>query len=83
MLFNNWHPPDNTQDQADPVSSPLQTEGSSLNKRSERRQGHAQGSRRTPSLPISLSQVPLYNRYKALDMEGQSMEDVDDGQSTP
>ncbi|KAK4831411.1 hypothetical protein QYF61_017542 [Mycteria americana] len=27
--------------------------------------------------------VPLYNRYEALDVEGQSMDDVDDGPSTP
>jgi len=27
--------------------------------------------------------MPLYNRYKALDVEGQSMDDVDDGPSTP
>ena len=35
------------------------------------------------SLPTSPSQVPLYNRYEALDVEGQSIDDVDDGPSTP
>ena len=33
--------------------------------------------------PTSPSQVPLYHRYEALDVEGQSMDDVDDGPSTP
>ncbi|KAK4810556.1 hypothetical protein QYF61_004519 [Mycteria americana] len=36
-----------------------------------------------PSLPTSLSQVFLYNRYEALEVAGQSMEDGDDSPSTP
>ena len=71
-----------TQDQGDPVFSPRQAEGSSLKERSEWRQAHAQGGR-TPSLPTSPSRVPLYDRYEALDVEGQSMDDVDDGPSPP
>jgi len=43
---------------------------------------HLQGGRQTTSLPTSPSQVPLYNRYEALDVEGQSMDEVDDGLST-
>ena len=35
------------------------------------------------SLATSSTQVTLYNRYEALDVEGQSMDDVDDGPSTP
>ncbi|GAB0183166.1 cAMP-dependent protein kinase inhibitor alpha [Grus japonensis] len=31
---------------------------------------------------LTLQQVPLYNRYEALDVEGQSMDDVDDCPST-
>ncbi|GAB0209336.1 hypothetical protein GRJ2_003399300 [Grus japonensis] len=75
--------PDKTQDQGDPVSFPCQDEGSSLKERSEWRQIHARGSRQTSSLPTSPSQVPLYNRYEALAVEGQLMDDVDDGPSTP
>ena len=38
-------PPEKTQDQGDPVSSPRQAEGSSLKERSEWRQVHAWGGR--------------------------------------
>ncbi|GAB0188521.1 pyruvate dehydrogenase protein X component, mitochondrial [Grus japonensis] len=76
-------PPAKNQDQGDPVSFPCQDEGSSLKERSEWRQVHTQGGRQTSSLPTLPSQVPLYNRYEALDVEGQSMDDVDDGPSTP
>lgn len=60
------------EDQGDPVFFPQQAEDSSLKGRSEWRQVHTQHSRQTYSLPTSPSQVPLYNRYKALDMECQS-----------
>ena len=60
---------------------PNRTEGSSSKEESEWRQVHARGGKRTPSLPTWPSQVPLYNRYEALEVEGQSMEDVDDGPS--
>ncbi|KAK4826358.1 hypothetical protein QYF61_007952 [Mycteria americana] len=76
-------PPERKQDQGDAVSSPHQAEDSSLKERSEWRQVHARGGRRTPSLPILPSQVFLYNRYEALDVEGQSMDDVDESPSTP
>lgn len=39
--------------------------------------------RQKPSLPTSPSQVPLYNRYRALDVEEQSMDDEDKGPSPP
>ncbi|KAK4810952.1 hypothetical protein QYF61_013360, partial [Mycteria americana] len=44
----------------------------------------AQGGRGVWSegVKLSLGKVPLYNRYEALDVEGQSMDDVDDGPST-
>ncbi|PKU43817.1 pyruvate dehydrogenase protein x mitochondrial- hypothetical protein [Limosa lapponica baueri] len=63
------------QDQGDPVSSSYQAEGSNLKKRTEGKQ--------TGSLPTSASQVSLYNSYEALDVEGQSIGDVDDGPATP
>jgi len=65
------------------VSSPCLAEGSSLKEKSERREVHARGGRQTPSLLTSPSQVPLYDRYKALDVEDQSKDDVDDSPSTP
>ncbi|XP_040974865.1 uncharacterized protein LOC121232493 [Aquila chrysaetos chrysaetos] len=76
-------PPEKKQHQRDPLSSPRQAEGSSLKERSQWRQVHARGGRQTPSLPTSPSQVPRYNRYEALDVESQSMCDVDDGPSAP
>ena len=36
-----------------------------------------------PSLSTSLSQVPLYNRYETLDVEGPSADVVHDGPSIP
>lgn len=42
---------------------------------------HTWGSRKTPSLPTLPSQVPLYKR-SAQDVEGQSMDNVDDSKST-
>ena len=74
------HPPEKTQDQEDPVSSAHQAESSNLKEGGEWRQVHARGSRQTHPLPTSPSQVPLYNRYEALDVEGQSM---GDGPSAP
>jgi len=41
------------------------------------------GGRQSPSLPTSRSQVPLHKRYEALDVEALSMDDMDDGPSTP
>ncbi|KAK4830595.1 hypothetical protein QYF61_012021 [Mycteria americana] len=67
----------------EPGSSLRNAEGSSLKERSEWRQVYAQGNRRPLSLPTSPSQLPLYNRYEALDVEGQSKDDVDDSPSTP
>ncbi|KAK4813363.1 hypothetical protein QYF61_003562 [Mycteria americana] len=58
-------------------------EGSSSKEESEWRRVHAHGGRRTPSLPTSPPQVPLYNRYEALEVEGQEMEYGDDSLSTP
>ena len=68
----------------DPCILPCQAEGRSLNEKSEWREIHGRGSRRTPSLPtMSPTPVPLKNRSEVLVEEGQSNEDVDDGQSTP
>ncbi|GAB0208322.1 hypothetical protein GRJ2_003297900 [Grus japonensis] len=75
--------PDKTQDEGDPISSPCQDEGRSLKGRSEWKQVHTWSGRRTSSLPTSPSQVPLYNRYEALAVEGQSKEDMDDSRATP
>lgn len=84
LIQKQEQPPEKKQDQRDPVSSPCQAEGSSLKERSEQKQVRAQGGRQTPSLPTSpYSQVPLYNRFEGLDVEGQSMDDVDDGPPTP
>ncbi|KAK4816772.1 hypothetical protein QYF61_022770 [Mycteria americana] len=58
-------------------------EGSSSKEESEWRRVHARGGRRSPSLPTSPPQVPLYNRDEALEVEGQAMEDGDDSPSTP
>lgn len=41
------------------------------------------GQQTNPFFPNLLSQVPLYNRYEALDVEDQSMDAVPDGSSTP
>lgn len=60
-----WPPGTKPQDQGHPVSSPRQTEGSSLK--------GANGGKPTP----------LYNRYEALDVEGQSIDGVDNGPSIP
>ncbi|KAK4823952.1 hypothetical protein QYF61_008338 [Mycteria americana] len=62
---------------------PHRAEGSSLKEESERRRVHARGGRQRPSLPTSPPQVPLYSRYEALEVEGQSMEDGDDSPSKP
>ena len=62
---------------------PHRAEGSSSKEKSEWRRVHACGGRRRPSLSTSPPQVPLYNRYEALEGEGQSMEDGDDSLSTP
>ncbi|GAB0192604.1 hypothetical protein GRJ2_001725700 [Grus japonensis] len=51
---------------------------------SEWKQVHAWRSKRTfSSSTTSPSHVPLYNRYKALAVEGHSSEDMDDSQATP
>ena len=77
-------PPDRTQGEGHPASSPCQAEGSSLERRSEWRQGRTWRGRQTSSsLPTSPSQVPLYNRYEALAVEGHSKEDMDDSRATP
>ena len=73
-------PQEKKQDQGDPVLSSHQTEDSSLKERSEWKQVHIWDSRQTPFLTTSPSQVPL---YEALNVEDQSMDDVDDGPSTP
>ncbi|GAB0206304.1 hypothetical protein GRJ2_003096000 [Grus japonensis] len=75
---------DRNQGEGGPVSSPCQAEGSSLKGRSEWKQVHARHGRQTFSYsPTSSSEVPLYNRYKALAVEGHSKEDMDDSQATP
>ncbi|GAB0207986.1 hypothetical protein GRJ2_003264300 [Grus japonensis] len=77
-------PPNKTQGEGDPVSSPCQAEGSSLKEGSEWKQVHARRGRRTfSSLPTLPSHVPLCNRYEALAVEGHSKEDMDDSQATP
>jgi len=63
-------PPEKTQEQGYPVSFSHQAEGSSLMEKSEWRQAHAWGGRQSSALPSSSSQVLLYNRYEALDVEG-------------
>jgi len=68
--------------QGDPVSYLCQAENNSLKEKSEWREVYAQGSRRTTSFLTSPSQVPLYNRYKVLDVEGQSMDNIDDSPPT-
>lgn len=37
----------------------------------------------TPSCPPHPPQVSLYNRYEALDVDGQSMDEKDEGPFTP
>ncbi|KAK4828521.1 hypothetical protein QYF61_026943 [Mycteria americana] len=76
-------PPVRTHDQGDPVPPLHRAEGSSSKEEGKWKQVHARGSRRTPSLPTSPPQVPLYNRYEALEVEGQAMKDEDDSPSTP
>ncbi|KAK4832299.1 hypothetical protein QYF61_021698 [Mycteria americana] len=50
---------------------------------SEWKQVHKQSSKRMPSLPTTPPQVPLHDRYKALEMEDQSVDDEDVNPSTP
>ena len=58
-----------------------QAEGRDLRDKEEWKQVPPWGGRWTASQPTSPSQVPLHNRYEALDHEGQSNEYVDEGPS--
>lgn len=92
MLCPPWHRNRNVhqtekQDQGSAASSPHHGQGGLvsrwtclLKERSHWRQVYTSDSRQTLSLP---SLVPFYNRYKALGVEGQTIDDVDDGPSAP
>ena len=69
------------QEAEDPLPSCHQVEGEDLRDKGEWKQVPAWGSRRIPSQPPSLSQFPLYNRYGALELEGQVNENVSEGPS--
>ncbi|KAK4810861.1 hypothetical protein QYF61_008833 [Mycteria americana] len=76
-------PPEKAPDQRDSVPSSHQDVGRDLRGSSEWKQVHKQGSKRMPSLPATPPQVPLHNRYKALEVEDQSVDNEDVNPSTP
>ncbi|KAK4808483.1 hypothetical protein QYF61_005800, partial [Mycteria americana] len=67
------------QEAEDPLPSCHQAEGRGPRRQGERKQVPARGGRWTPR-PPSPSQLPLHNRYGALDLEGQANEDEDVGE---
>jgi len=69
------------QEAEDLLPSCHQAERGDLRGRKEWRQVPAQGSRRIPSWPPSTAQLPLSNRYGALECEGQANEDVGESPS--
>jgi len=76
-------PPEKGCDQRDPVSSPHQDVGRDLKGSQEWKQVCNHGSKRTLSLPTTSPQVPLHNRYEALAVEDQSVDDAGVDPSTP
>jgi len=77
------HPPETGCDQRDPVSFPHEDVGRVLKGNGEWKQVHNRGSKRTLSLPTTPLQVPLHNRYEALAVEDQSVDDVGVDPPTP
>lgn len=67
--------PERNPDQERRVTSPCQAEGGRSEGRGKWRQVLARRNGQKLSLCTSLSQVPLYNRYEALDVVGESMDD--------
>jgi len=65
----------------DPLPSCYQAESRDLRDRVEWKWIPARGDRRIPSQPPSPPQLPLSNRYGALECEGQTNEDVGEGPS--
>jgi len=64
------------QEAKDPLPSFLQAEGGDLRDWGEWKQVPARGGRQIASCPPSPPQLPLSNRYGALECEGQANEDV-------
>jgi len=69
------------QEEEDPLPSCHQAERGDLRDRGEWKWVPAQGSRQIPSRPPSPAQLPLSNRYGALECEGLATEDVGKGLS--
>ncbi|KFQ60646.1 hypothetical protein N334_01172, partial [Pelecanus crispus] len=64
----------------DPLPSCQQAEGGDLRDGGEWKQVPAQGGRQIPSWPPSPSQLPLHNRYGALEVEGQASGEGGEGE---
>lgn len=77
------HTAENTQVQRDPVSSLYQAQDSSIIKRSGGKSILGTAGELPPCVPCPPKCPYPYNRYEALDVGGQSMEDVDRSPSTP
>lgn len=82
-------PPPTNQDQESPLTSSQLTEDSRSREAGGWKPVHTQGSRQNipwlfPLTPIPVPpNVPLYNRYAALEVEGQTMANVNEGPSAP
>jgi len=68
--------------EADPLPSPRRAGGEDLRDSGQWKRVPAWGGRRIPSRPASPPQVPLHNGHEALEPEGQSNDEADEGPRT-